>query len=74
MALVAILPRLPRGNRVARGRKLPLETVRKRGESVIAVTRVMVAIEFRVPSLTREKLLSDADRGAEILRLTASMG
>ena len=33
-----------------------------------------VAIGFRVPSLTREKLLSDVDRGAEILRLSASMG
>jgi hypothetical protein len=33
-----------------------------------------VAIEFRVASLTREKLLSDVDRGAEILRLSESMG
>ncbi len=33
-----------------------------------------VAIGFRVPSLTREKLLSDVQKGSEILRLSASMG
>jgi len=43
------------------------------------VTRVFlypagVALEFDVPRLTREKLLSDVQRGSEILRLAASIG
>lgn len=33
-----------------------------------------IGVHFRVPSLTREKLVFDVDRGAEILRLSASMG
>jgi hypothetical protein len=53
--------------------RAPLEAMSDAVESVFLYPSG-VAIEFRVPSLTREKLVSDADRGAEILRLSASMG
>jgi hypothetical protein len=33
-----------------------------------------VGVEFEVERLTREKLLSDVQKGSEILRLSASMG
>lgn len=51
----------------------PLEAMSDAVESVYLYP-AGVAIEFRVPSLTREKLSSDAARGAEILRMSASMG
>ncbi len=53
--------------------RAPLEAMSGAVESVYLYP-AGVAIEFRVPSLTREKLLSDVDKGVEILRLTASMG
>jgi hypothetical protein len=53
--------------------RAPLEAMSDAVESVYLYP-AGVAIEFRVASLTREKLLSDVDRGAEILRLSESMG
>ena len=53
--------------------RVPLEAMSDAVESVYLYP-AGVAIEFRVASLTREKLLSDVDRGAEILRLSESMG
>ena len=53
--------------------RAPLEAMSDAVENVYLYP-AGVAIEFRVPSLTREKLVSDVDRGAEIVRLSASMG
>jgi len=53
--------------------RTPLEAMSDAVETVYLYP-AGVAIEFRVPSLTREKLLSDVARGVEILRLSASMG
>lgn len=53
--------------------RAPLEAMSDAVDSVYLYP-AGAAIEFRVPSLTREKLLSDAEKGLEILRRSASMG
>ena len=53
--------------------RAPLEAMSDAVESV-TLHPAGVAIAFRIPSLTREKLLADVDRGVEVLRLTATTG
>jgi hypothetical protein len=53
--------------------RAPLEAMSDAVEGV-TLHPAGVAIAFRIPSLTREKLLADVDQGVEILRLAAKMG